>query len=155
MKAISDIALLEIRFYVSIFLSILYDFFLTWETDPQKSWAVLKNFNYWMTKKAIWQLGKNGVLVNFVMQELKFCKIAQLFFVPNSLIELRENKKHIIQTLAVSRRFVSENWLAMTTRHKLIMKNDPIWKQSKDCTRYNLIRRKKMQWFQWKENIKL
>ena len=27
--------------------------------------------------------------------------------------------------LAVSRFFVSENWVAMTTRHKLIMKNDP------------------------------
>jgi hypothetical protein len=28
--------------------------------------------------------------------------------------------------LAVSRRFVSENWVAMTTRHRLIMKNEPI-----------------------------
>ena len=28
--------------------------------------------------------------------------------------------------LAVSRRLVSENCVAMTTRHKLIMKNDPI-----------------------------
>ena len=26
---------------------------------------------------------------------------------------------------AVSRFLVSENWVAMTTRHKLIMKNDP------------------------------
>jgi hypothetical protein len=30
---------------------------------------------------------------------------------------------------AVSRRFVSENCVAMTTRHKLIMKKEPIWKK--------------------------
>ena len=28
----------------------------------------------------------NGVLVNFIIQELKFCKIAQLFFVSVSLV---------------------------------------------------------------------
>ena len=27
-----------------------------------------------------WQFGKIGVLVNFINQELKFCKIAQIFF---------------------------------------------------------------------------
>lgn len=29
--------------------------------------------------------------------------------------------------LSISRFFVSENCVAMTTKHKFIMKNDPIW----------------------------
>jgi hypothetical protein len=53
-------------------------------------------------------LGKIGVLVNFIVQELKFCKIAQLLifviFVSVSLVRenvrgLRGNLKHKIPTL--------------------------------------------------------
>ena len=39
--------------------------------------------------------------------------------------ELRRARSAFI--LAVSRRFVSENCVAITTRHKLIMKNEPIY----------------------------
>ena len=38
--------------------------------------------------------------------------------------ELRRARSAFI--LAVSRRFVSENCVAITTKHRLIMKNDPI-----------------------------
>jgi len=31
---------------------------------------------------------------------------------------------------SISRFLVSENWVAMTTRHRLIMKNEPIYKHS-------------------------
>ena len=112
---------------------------------PKKSWVVLQNFNYWMinlrlhTQKSHLALGNLAKMEFWSILSCKSWSFAKLlsFFVSVSLIELRENKKHIIQTLAVSRRFVSENWLAMTTRHKLIMKNDPIWKQSKDLTWFN------------------
>jgi hypothetical protein len=49
-----------------------------------------------------WQFGKIGVLVNFILQELKFCKIAHLLL-PVSLARgkfggTRENLKHKNQT---------------------------------------------------------
>mgnify|MGYP007023072589 CR=1 FL=1 len=86
----------------------------------------------------VFRLGQKWSFGQFCHARIEVLQNCSAFFVSVSLIELRENKKHIIQTLAVSRRFVSENWLAMTTRHKLIMKNDPIWKQSKDLTRFKV-----------------
>ena len=46
------------------------------ETDTKitraKSWAIVNNL---YTKIDIWQFDKIGVLVNFIIQELKFCKL--------------------------------------------------------------------------------
>ena len=44
----------------------------------QRSWGILQNFNWIMqyTKKTF---SKICILANFIIQELKFCKIAQLF----------------------------------------------------------------------------
>ena len=63
------------------------------ETDAKNKLDILQAFNPWTMK-----FTKN-ILVNFIIQELKFCKIAQHFCVSVSLVrenlgELRENKKH-------------------------------------------------------------
>ena len=69
---------------VSHFLSILSDS-LSWEKVRQKNqsnFAKLKltiDKVYSLTKKATWQFGRIGFLVNFIIQELKFWKIAQFF----------------------------------------------------------------------------
>ena len=73
-----------------------FRFSLMRETDTKitsaKSWAIVNNL---YTKIAIWQFGKIGVLVNFIIQELKFCKVAQLFCVSVSLV--RENLRELIR----------------------------------------------------------
>ena len=53
---------------------------------------------------ATWQFGRNDVLANFIIQELKFCKIVQLLFVSvpleGSIFEgTRENIKNKNRTL--------------------------------------------------------
>ena len=55
-----------------------------------------------------WQFGKICVLVNVIIHELNFCKIAQFFCLSVSLLkenwrEMRENIKHKIWTLMVSK----------------------------------------------------
>ena len=65
-------------FSVLNFLSILSDQ-RNWH---KKSCTILQNFNLWMIKficsrkKAIWQI---DILVNLIIQNLRFCKIDQLF----------------------------------------------------------------------------
>ena len=55
----------------------------------------MQNFNSWMIKFRVvqkkkpfepWQFGKIGVLVNFIIDKLKFCKITQVFCAPVSLV---------------------------------------------------------------------
>ena len=56
---------------------------LTSEAETKKSWAILQNFNSWMIKLSETQNLPNcrvpNVFFYFIIQELKFFKIAQLF----------------------------------------------------------------------------
>ena len=70
---------------------------LTSETNTQKRYAILKIFKFWtmkfiVIKKNIWQFCKIDVLVNFILQKLKFWKIAQLFL---SVSLLRGNLREL------------------------------------------------------------
>ena len=77
----------------------------------QRNWCNKKLRNYWIIRftKKHWVIGnmygKIGVLVNFSIPQLKFCKIAQLFIVSVSLErwffeKTRHNIFHIFRALA-------------------------------------------------------
>ena len=68
-------------------LTILSNFLSTDKLTNKKSWAILQNFNSWMIKLTnhwFCQITKFQIViyitVNFIIQGLKFCEIAQLFF---------------------------------------------------------------------------
>ena len=84
---------------------------LTKETDTIKNGAVLKNLHFGMLKLTKPPIlpncqVQNGFFVNLIIQELKFCKSAQLFIVSVSLARgfferMREDIVHIFQALDI------------------------------------------------------
>ena len=68
-----------------------------------QNWCFGKFYYSGIDEFETWQFGKISVLVNFIIQELKFCKTSKHSFVSvslvrDNLIELRESLKHKIRT---------------------------------------------------------
>ena len=86
------------------FDALLLDFSVLKFLSNQRNWYTKNLSNYvklqfWMIKFTVvqkfctWHFGQNGVLVNCIVQKMRFCKIAQLFLVSVSLVRGKSGRK--------------------------------------------------------------
>ena len=91
---------------------------------------VKDDINYLFVKADIYYLFvKDDIYYLFVKDDI-YCLFVKAYiyylFVKDDSVEDDVNLARSAFIFAVSRRFVSENWVAITTRHRFIMKKDPI-----------------------------